>query len=328
MIPLADTAGLGDAVASSFADYWNYTVTSFDQPDIRNPLIYLFVVYVVTFSIENLAPKRLNYPVVRRKGFFTDLLYLVFIDFTIQVIGLYAIATAFEYITLNVLHSLGVETPVVDLHAVLPSWARFIVFFIMIDFLQWFAHFLLHRSKFFWQFHKIHHAQEQLGFASTRHFHFGEYLLLKPAFWIPFALCGFQLQSDGGYVIWYIWIAYMLTFLSHCNIKINWGPLKYIFITPETHYWHHARNIPGKYGVNYASSLVIWDFLFGHWYNPKDKEPILGIPDNDVPHTFGGQMLYPFKAIFRMKNSPPQNKDSELRSSPTRQQQRKTKKAI
>jgi len=195
------------------------------------------------------------------------------------------------------------------------------VFFVVIDFLQWGAHFVLHRSNFLWQFHKIHHAQEQLGFASTRHFHFGEYLVLKPAFWIPFALCGFK---TADYVIWYVWIAYMLTFLSHCNIRINWGFLKYIFITPETHFWHHSRNIPGKYGVNYASSLAVWDLLFGFFYNPKDKEPVLGIPDNDVPESFWGQMAYPFKAIFKLKNSPEQNKDKDFIAKQTRQEKRRT----
>lgn len=320
----ADTLSLSQTVGNSFDEYWMYTKLSFSQPHIQYPLIYLLLVYLATFSFEYLAPKQIKYPLLKRKGFWTDLWYVIFMDYVLEVIGLYAIASGFEYLTLHAMHSMGIETPLVNLHEVLPPWARFIVFFVVIDFLQWFAHFLLHRSNFFWQFHKIHHAQETLGFASTRHFHFGEYLLLKPAFWIPFSLCGFQLQADGGYVLWYIWIAYMLTFLSHCNIRIKWGFIKYVFITPETHYWHHSRNIPGRYGVNYASSLVIWDLLFGHFYNPKDKEPVLGIPDNDVPDTWLGQMAYPFKAILKLKSSPAQNKDKDFVKTQSRQQKRKS----
>jgi sterol desaturase/sphingolipid hydroxylase (fatty acid hydroxylase superfamily) len=318
-----DSLGFTEAVVSSFSEYWNYTKGSFKAPDIHYPLIFLLLVYIGTFAFEYFAPKRMNYPLTRRKGFWTDIWYVIFMDYVIQVIGLYAVATAFEFVTLRIMHSVGIETPVFNLHDALPLWARFIVFFIVIDFLQWFAHLLLHRSNFFWQFHKIHHAQETLGFASTRHFHFGEYLLLKPAFWIPFTIFGFRIAEDGNYIVWYIWIAYTLTFLSHCNIKLNWGFLKYIFITPETHYWHHSRNIPGKYGVNYASSLVIWDLLFGKFYNPKDKEPILGIPENDVPDSWLGQMAYPFKAIFNMKKSPPQNKDQDFVRTQRRQEKRK-----
>jgi len=64
--------------------------------------------------------------------------------------------------------------------------------------------------------------------------------------------------------------------------------------------------------------------LFGFFYNPKDKEPVLGIPDNDVPESFLGQMAYPFKAIFRMKNSPEQNKDKDFVAKQTRQEKRRT----
>ncbi len=321
----SDTLAFTDAVGNSFSEYWNYTKDSFSSPSIQYPLIFLLVVYVGTFTFEYLAPKRMNYPLTSRKGFWTDIWYVIFMDYVIQVIGLYAIATAFEFVTLRAMHAVGIETPLFNLHDALPLWARFVVFFIAIDFLQWVAHLLLHRSNFFWQFHKIHHAQETLGFASTRHFHFGEYLLLKPAFWIPFTILGFRVAEDGNYIIWYVWIAYTLTFLSHCNIKLNWGFFKYIFITPETHYWHHSRNIPGKYGVNYASSLVIWDLLFGKFYNPQDKEPVLGIPDNDVPDSWSGQMAYPFKAIFRMKKSPAQNKDQDFVKKVSRQEKRKLK---
>jgi len=100
-----------------------------------------------------------------------------------------------------------------------------------------------------------------------------------------------------------MWIAYFLVFFSHCNVKINFGILNKIIITPNTHYWHHAKNIPRKYGVNYASVLVIWDFLFRSFYLPEDPklQPILGVPDNDVPKGFFGQLIYPFKTLFTKK---------------------------
>ncbi len=313
---------LSESFISGFYDYVEVMKSSFSNPSVYSPLIYLFLVYLITFMLEVIFPKRINYPLIQRKGFWTDLLYIIFIDFTIQVIGLYAMTSAVEFLTLKGLGAMGIQTPIFNLHDALPPGLRFVFFFIAIDFLQWFGHFLLHRSNFLWQFHKIHHAQETLGFASTRHFHFGEYLVLKPAFWIPFALLGFKMEL---YVIYYVWIAYFLTFLSHTNIKVNFGFLNYIFITPQTHYWHHSRNIPGKYGVNYASALAIWDVLFGFFYNPKDKQPILGIPDNDVPDSFLGQMAYPFKRLFTKAPDPAQNKDADVKPTQTRQEKRKGK---
>lgn len=318
-----ESSNLKGTITHAFEEYWSYMIHSFQNPNLYNPLIYLLLIYIVTFVFEQIFPKQIQYPVIGRKGFWMDLLYVLVMDYLIEVIGFYAMASGLEFITLKILHQAGISIPLIHLHTSLSPVLRFIVFFILIDFLQWLAHYILHRSTFMWQFHKIHHAQETLGFASTRHFHFGEYLILKPAFWIPFALCGFQ---AGNYIIWYIWIAYFLTFFSHCNIKLNWGPLKYIFITPETHYWHHSKNIPGKYGVNYASSLVLWDLLFGFFFNPKDKLPVLGIPQNDVPDTFHGQLIYPFKAILNLNESPAQNKDFELKETKLNHQKSKKSK--
>jgi hypothetical protein len=46
----------------------------------------------------------------------------------------------------------------------------------------------------------------------------------------------------------------------------------------------------------------LWDHLFGFYYYPKDKEPILGVPDQkEIPSSFLGQMIHPFKELFEKK---------------------------
>ena len=135
--------------------------------------------------------------------------------------------------------------------------------FVIQDFCEFFAHYLLHRSNFLWSFHKIHHAQETLGAGSTRHFHFAEMFIFKPIIYIPFAMIGY---SAMDYFLFQITVQNVWGFFTHTNIKVKWGFLNYIFNTPETHSWHHAINIPRRYGVNYASILNIWDLLFGFYY--------------------------------------------------------------
>jgi len=165
--------------------------------------------------------------------------------------------------------------------------------------MEFLAHFFLHRSDFLWAFHKIHHAQEELGAASTRRFHWVEMIIFKPLVYIPFALIGYSVPD---YFLFQITVQNVWGFFTHSNIKVRWGFLNYIINTPETHAWHHAKNVPGKYGVNYASILNIWDLIFGFYYVPKDKTPVLGIPDQkEVPTTFLGQFVYPFKLIFSGK---------------------------
>ncbi|HET6991859.1 MAG TPA: sterol desaturase family protein, partial [Bacteroidia bacterium] len=254
------------------------------EPSWTNPYTALFVVYASTFIFEQILPKNKSYSVLGRKGFWLDLFYLFFIDFLFGIIGFIALTYTVEYVFTNGMKNLGIPLPLFD-PSHIPFAFQFLIFFIVMDFCQFMGHYLLHRINFFWRFHKIHHAQETLGFASTRHFHFMEYIVLRPLGWIPFGIVGF---SDDKYIACtalYMWIAYFLVFFSHCNVKINFGFLNKIIITPNTHYWHHAKNIPRKYGVNYASVLVIWDHLFGSYYLPDDPklQPILGVPNNDVP---------------------------------------------
>jgi len=173
---------------------------------------------------------------------------------------------------------------------------QILVLFIIQDLFEYFAHYLLHRIDFLWKFHKIHHAQEQLGAASTRHFHFMEYFVFKPILYIPFSIIGFQADQ---YVMFVLVIGTFSSFFTHSNIGINFGFFNYIINNPTTHFWHHAKNYPEKfrYGVNYASVLNIWDVLFKSYYNPKNEKIILGVNDKKVPKGFVGQMIYPFKEV-------------------------------
>lgn len=292
---------------STFIDSFLYSMSHFS---VMNPFWIIILICLITFTLELVLPKKQPYSPVGRKNFLLDLFYVLFIDVIFYSIGFYALTSAVSWGFESLVKSAGGSIPLVDI--TLPKWLEFIVFFILVDFAQFFGHWLLHRVEFLWKFHKIHHAQETLGFASTRHFHWGELFVFKPLLYIPFSLLGLEWES---YVAYYLWFGLFLTFFSHCNVDIDFGFLNRIFITPQTHYWHHAKNIPSRYGVNYASSLSIWDQLFGSYYLPKDKKlkPVLGIPDNDVPESFMGQFLHPFQVLFgrKQKQSSLEGKDEK-----------------
>lgn len=281
----------------NFELYYNYTRAWFKKPFIDSQFSIVLIVSFFVFLLEAILPKKKKYDLVGRKGFFTDLLYVLFIDFGLMVFGFYAATSVVELLFLKVIGKAGITVPIYDVTQ-WPVWIQFAVFYILMDFAQFIAHYLMHKSDFLWQFHRIHHAQKELGFASTRHFHWVEYLILKPCMYVPLGLLGF---SGKDYVIYYMWIGIFLVFLSHANVKIKWGFLNYILITPDNHFWHHAKNIPLRTGVNFASTLMIWDHLFKTFYLPKDVEPQLGIPEDDIPSGFWGQMLSPFQRIFKRK---------------------------
>lgn len=271
------------------------------HPSWRNPFCVLLVVCTLCFLLELLLPRKLDYPVLGRPGFKQDLGYILFLDFALAPLGFYAALVLTEKIFLAALATTGFEGPDLFSVASLPAPVQVVVLFVLIDFSAWFGHYLLHRFEFLWQIHKIHHAQKTLGFASNRHFHWLEYLVFRSVGYVPLNMIGFSLES---YFLVTMWMGYLLGFLSHSNVKLRWGILNYLLITPDTHFWHHAKNVPHRYGVNFASNLVIWDQLFGVFYLPKDEEPELGIQNDDVPESFIGQHLYPFRAVLHPSHAP------------------------
>jgi sterol desaturase/sphingolipid hydroxylase (fatty acid hydroxylase superfamily) len=293
-----------EAFAAGFEEYKMIFKYQISHPSLSNTFYMIPIICLATFLMELYLPRKMDYDPIKRKGFALDLFYVVFFDFLIMVIGFYAFSKAAEYAFKWFFGNFGVTDFLIYDITQLSGIAQFLIIFIVLDFVQWLGHFLLHRVDFLWNFHKIHHAQEELGFASTRHFHWVEYFIFKPFIYVPFILLNVPLSE---FLIIYLWIGLSFTFFSHANIKIKWPWFNRIFISPETHYWHHATNLPEerRYGVNFASVLTIWDHLFGYFYYPNKEEklkPKLGVAEQKrMPSTFIGQMIQPFQAAFGKK---------------------------
>lgn len=76
-----------------------------------------------------------------------------------------------------------------------PFWAVLLIGFIVRDFIQWWTHRLLHRSERLWEFHKVHHSVEQMGFAAHLRFHWMENVVYRTIEYIPLALLGLGLYD-------------------------------------------------------------------------------------------------------------------------------------
>ncbi|MGZ4086114.1 MAG: sterol desaturase family protein [Bacteroidia bacterium] len=278
----------------------DYTIYQLKHPAFKNVYYAVFIAYALCFTFEYILPKQRSHGVMSRRGFWLDTFYVMFNDIIIYAIGFFGLCAVVELLYLKLLSAFGLHSAVlIDIRSWNPVLQVAIMFLIQ-DFMEFWAHFLLHRLDFLWAFHKIHHAQEELGAGSTRRFHFVEMFVFKPLIYIPFSMIGY---SVADYFLFQITVLNIWGFFTHMNIKVRFGFLNYIINTPETHVWHHAKNIPKKYGVNYASILNIWDLLFGYFYLPADQRPVLGIPDQkEVPHTFLKQMTYPFRIIYQGKH--------------------------
>ena len=83
--------------------------------------------------------------------------------------------------------------------------------------------------------------------------------------------------------------------LAHANVGINFGPLKYIFNTPQFHHWHHSSEREAV-DTNYAAHLPVIDKILGTYHMPPNRWPrSYGVIDEKLPKGIVRQFMYPFQ---------------------------------
>jgi sterol desaturase/sphingolipid hydroxylase (fatty acid hydroxylase superfamily) len=270
---------------------WTWKSIIFEVPYYTNYFWGLFALSLVVWLLEISFPWRKNQSIIR-KDFWLDAFYMFFnfFIFSIVISGFYTVlGLAFEEFNIT-----SKSLALIDVSA-WASWLQLLVFFIILDFVQWFTHVLLHKYPALWKFHKVHHSVKEMGFAAHLRYHWMENVFYKPLKTFGVMILG-GFEPEQAYIVHFITIA--IGHLNHANIKITWGPLKYIFNNPVMHLYHHAYTLPeGKFGVNYGISLSLWDYLFKTSYVPEDSGTIeIGFPGDDkFPHDFIRQNLYGFK---------------------------------
>ncbi|MFY0604971.1 MAG: sterol desaturase family protein [Flavobacteriaceae bacterium] len=270
---------------------WTWKSILFEVPWYTNYFWGLIVISFIVWGLEVAFPWRKNQSIFR-KDFWLDAFYMFFNFFVFSIVidGFYRVLNL-GYIDLG-LHANSLA--LLDISE-WPKWLQLVIFFIVLDFVQWFTHVLLHRFPVLWQFHKVHHSVKEMGFAAHLRYHWMENILYKPLKTIGVMILG-GFEPEQAYIVHFT--AITIGHFNHANIKITWGLLKYLFNNPVMHLYHHAYTLPkGKFGVNFGISLSIWDYLFKTNYIPEDSGTIeLGfLNDDKFPKSFWGQLFYGFK---------------------------------
>lgn len=191
--------------------------------------------------------------------------------------------------------------------ASLPLFAQIVVVTVLSDFLLYVAHVIRHKSSTVWEFHKIHHAQEELNYFSTVRLHPIDEVVTVAVRFLPFAM----LETNMAVPAFAVWltISRVYTMFTHSNIRTNLGPLKYLLVTPQSHRIHHSDR-PEHQDKNFGNMFVIWDLMFGTQCLDFDVYPGTGVEDKSVPRpagprlrdvltAYGKMLLYPFSSLRR-----------------------------
>lgn len=288
-----------EIILAAISNYWGWIVSevtfSYDyKPWYQNYFWGLTVLSLVVWGLEIAFPWRKDQPIIR-KDFWLDAFYMYFnfFIFGLVISGIYAVLE----------HTFGLfGITITSLSffnfTALPAWAQILIFFILNDFVQWFTHVLLHRYEVFWRFHKVHHSVQEMGFAAHLRYHWMENVLYKPLKTLAVMLIG-GFEPQQAFFIHFV--AITIGHLNHANVRITWGPLKYIFNNSVMHLFHHMKHLPkGQMpGVNFGISLSLWDYIFGTAYIPQSEDGSYELGFDDIDefpvHNFWKQLVYGFK---------------------------------
>jgi sterol desaturase/sphingolipid hydroxylase (fatty acid hydroxylase superfamily) len=270
---------------------WTWKSVLFEVPWYTNYFWGLILISLLVWGLEIIFPWRKDQSIFR-KDFWLDGFYMFFNFFIFAIV----ISGVYKMLEL-LLGTIGVtanSVAIIDFSN-WPIWSQLLIFFIILDFVQWFTHVLLHKFPFLWRFHQVHHSVKEMGFAAHLRYHWMENIFYKPLKTFGVMILG-GFEPEQAYIVHFAAIA--IGHLNHANIKLTYGPLKYLLNNPVMHLYHHSYLLPkGKFGVNFGISLSLWDYLFGTNYIPESSGKIeLGYPgDQALPKSFWGQLVYGFK---------------------------------
>ncbi|MCA9519594.1 MAG: sterol desaturase family protein [Myxococcales bacterium] len=278
----------------AFVDYASYLGREIARPHWNNYFYWLIGVSLICLAIEWARPwRRMQSPL--RRDFWLDVFYMFFNFFLFSLIGYYALSEVVVLAFQTLLRDgFGVRNLVALEVKSWPVWLQLATMLVLRDFIHFNVHRLLHRVPLLWQFHKVHHSVEQMGFAAHLRFHWMETVIYRTIEYLPLAMIGFGIRD---FFIVHI-IALSIGHLNHSNVGWDYGPLRYLLNSPKMHIWHHARALPPerRYGVNFGLTLSLWDYLFKTAYIPADGRDIeLGVEDQEAfpVHSFWRQAIYP-----------------------------------
>jgi sterol desaturase/sphingolipid hydroxylase (fatty acid hydroxylase superfamily) len=263
--------------------------------DWENYFYGLIIISLIVWGLEMLFPWRKNQSIFR-KDFWLDIFYMFFNFFLLNLIILIALSNSAAQLFNDILGIVGLSIANFQLIEInnYPVFVRIFIFFIVVDFVQWWTHRLLHQFEFLWNFHKVHHSVKEMGFAAHLRYHWMEPVIYNSLKYIPLAIIGGFSAQD---VVFVHFFNITIGHLNHANINWDYGWLKYVLNNPKMHIWHHVKELPEdrKNGVNFGITLSIWDYIFKTNYIPYSGRDIeLGFDDeNKFPKGFLEQEIYP-----------------------------------
>lgn len=175
-----------------YASYVWYEVT---HPSWGNYFYWLIAISLFFMALEWMKPWRKEQGRFR-KDFWLDAFYMFFNFFLFSLIIYNAVSDVIvNFFNYYINQFLSIDLKALNPMYSWPMWTILLVGFLVRDFVQWWTHRLLHKSERLWEFHKVHHSVQEMGFAAHLRYHWMETLVYRTIEYLPLALLGIGLYD-------------------------------------------------------------------------------------------------------------------------------------
>lgn len=147
---------------------------------------------------------------------------------------------------------------------------------LLMDFIgAWLAHYIEHHVTWMWQFHVVHHTDQNVDTTTANRHHPGESV-------IRFIFTTIAVLIVGA-PIWLIFLyqtlSVVLTQFNHANINMPpWldAALRLVVCTPNMHRIHHHYRQPYS-DTNYGNIFSFWDRIFRTYEMVDNSKLVYGV---------------------------------------------------
>jgi sterol desaturase/sphingolipid hydroxylase (fatty acid hydroxylase superfamily) len=250
----------------------------------------LLLAAAVFIPFERLAGARPAQRILRR-GCGTDALSGLMNALLLYAVMLIVLARLDALAALGVPHlRMWVETR--------PVWAQAVLAVTLGDLGIYGIHRLSHTVPWLWRFHAVHHSAEELDWLVAVRNHPVDLLLFRLASLGPLVALHVTPAAITVFVVMFGWQSWLV----HANLRLEYGPLRWMLVSPDFHHWHHSaeREACDK---NYASIFACWDVLFGTVHFAPGRQPLRYGVDERIPAGYVKRLFHPFRRSVRPRSS-------------------------
>jgi sterol desaturase/sphingolipid hydroxylase (fatty acid hydroxylase superfamily) len=176
--------------------------------------------------------------------------------------------------------------------------AQFAFGFLLLDFVDYFFHRLVHRWRPLWLLHVVHHSDPHVDTSTAVRFHPIEVSIEMTLKALLLLALGIPLWVEGARAVilnpWSVFQHANIAYPRRLENAIGW-----LLVTASMHRVHHSPE-PHQTNSNFGVVFSFWDRLFGTYVAPEGPRPqrygLAHITDEARWQSVAGMLLTPVRA--------------------------------